>query len=157
MLAIAAFEHGDLVEAEARLKAGTAAAPRDPALRLNLGIIELLLGKADASAKQLRRVLAQYPDNQDAKLQLAVALFTKGDLDGSEALYKELAADGQNPLATFDWALLKEEQQQHREALALLKTYLGQSGAKLDAEAAAQLRDGIQGLVSASLAGPVVP
>lgn len=72
--AVALTEAGRHAEAEARLQDAATLVPDRPSTLLNLGVVRLRLGRAEAALAPLDRLLALEPGNAAARYQRALAL-----------------------------------------------------------------------------------
>jgi uncharacterized protein (AIM24 family)/thioredoxin-like negative regulator of GroEL len=70
--------------------------PEDAALRVNLGLVELRMGKFAEAAGSLKRVVAVEPDNQRAQGYLGLALMRTGELKEAHGAFLKA---GQTELA----------------------------------------------------------
>jgi uncharacterized protein (AIM24 family) len=70
--------------------------PNDAALRLNLGLVELRMGRHAEAAVNLRRVIVAEPDNLRAQGYLGLALMRSGDLGAARDAFNKA---GQHDLA----------------------------------------------------------
>ena len=83
--------------------------PGDIAARMNLGVLYVYYRQIDAAAVQFERVLKSMPNHVDAKLHLGIILASRGSMTAAEDLYKEVSADPDNALATYNLAVLGEK------------------------------------------------
>jgi uncharacterized protein (AIM24 family) len=70
--------------------------PDDASLRLNLGLVELRMGKFIDAASHLKRVVSAEPENGRAQGYLGLALMRTGELEGAHAAFNKA---GQTELA----------------------------------------------------------
>jgi tetratricopeptide (TPR) repeat protein len=107
-------------------------APDLVSTRMNLGALYLTYRQINAAATQFERVLKLQPNNLDARLHLAVARQALGDETYAVETYEEILEDHpEHPVALFNLAMIKSEQDQYQIAIKLLKAYLRTDVAKV--------------------------
>ncbi len=112
-------------------KKGLSLNPNDVAIRMNMGVLHTKYRQLNQAAIQFERVLKIIPEHNDAILHLAIIKSSRGDAIKSEDLYnKILSRKGNNPIALYNFAVLKMKKQQYDEAKTLLKKYLSGKFAK---------------------------
>src|SRR5437764_14976525 len=84
--------------------------PDDAALRLNLGLVELRMGRHLDAAGNLKRVVAAEPDNQRAQGYLGLALMRAGEFKAAKEAFEkggqgELAKQVEERMAQADEAM----------------------------------------------------
>lgn len=88
------------VERVAQLEAQVEADPDDVAAMSELGKLHLVAGDLENSGRWQQRILADHPDDVDARLALGVVLFNQGDLEAAEEQWvtaSELAPEKAEP------------------------------------------------------------
>jgi tetratricopeptide (TPR) repeat protein len=107
-------------------------APDLVSTRMNLGALYLTYRQINAAATQFERVLKLQPNNFDARLHLAVARQALGAGSYAVETYEEILEDHpEHPVALFNLAMIKSEQDQYLMAIKLLKAYLRTDVAKV--------------------------
>ena len=90
--------------------------------RKRLGLIYLMYGKLNESIAELTSILNTWPDDQEARYYLAVAMEENGDLDQSYKNYEILSPGSDYFInARIRMAYMLEQQKRNDEAINLLK------------------------------------
>lgn len=92
LLAQSHAANGDPETAVSELSRVLDQSPQNIQARLSLANLHLRLNRTDAAIAELEKLLQFYPDNAQGKALLGEALFTRGDVDKSLALFTDLDA-----------------------------------------------------------------
>jgi len=110
-----AMQSGNFADAEKWFKAAVAAHSEDPAAYMQLGIVELRLGKPDEAASALNESIRRAPQQPGPHMFLGIAYTQMHRLDEAAAsLREEIALDPKNAQAQM-WLGVVEMQAGHAE------------------------------------------
>lgn len=122
---IQAFEAGALAQAEAHFVASLQACPGRPSTLLNLGLVQLHLGRPVSALAALDEVLAQEPDSPDALLYRGICLGELGRAaEGVATLDRLLALQPRLGQAWSHRGGMLKDLGRHDEAIASLQRAL---------------------------------
>lgn len=121
-----------LLEAGARVARGLSHQPDSPILLEEKARIDLLNWDYQSALLSLTRAVAIQPDNRQARLDMALAYFERGEAENRpvdfgttiELLSHILEMDPKDTVALFNRALAEERSRMYREALADWDEYL---------------------------------
>jgi Tfp pilus assembly protein PilF len=125
LMALITYRRGEASKALQFFKKALEIQPNHLAARLNLGSLYLTYKQLHPAAVQYERALKIDPKNLDAKLHLAIAQHALGTNNNAESIYADILYDHpKHPIALFNLAMVRADQEKYAKAIALLKEYL---------------------------------